>query len=73
MMMIIIISSTNPVWAVLSSFYKEPPVPSLFFRFLVMVPQKKKTSTISRGKNIIFKKSSTRNQNPSRYYNLYYN
>jgi hypothetical protein len=44
---------------------------ALPFTFKSILKQKKKyeNSNISPWKNIIFKKSSKRNQNPSRYYN----
>jgi hypothetical protein len=46
---------------------------ALPFTLKGILTQKKKyeNSNISPCKNIIFKKSSKRNQNPSRYYKLY--
>jgi len=59
-MMMMIISSTNPVLAVISSFYKEPPVLSCSLGFWLWFHKKKNLNYFTREKynlqKILYKK-----------------
>jgi hypothetical protein len=49
------------------------PLPSTLKKYLKAKEELWKLSNISPCKNMVFKKSSKRNQNPSRHYKLYNN